>query len=80
MRSRLPWKPKVTLNCREQKKNKGPKQISLFAGMVTVSASANTFGVVSGDLEWEDLIILIPKPHKYPTVITMNVPRLWLSG
>lgn len=56
--------------------------ISVFAGMVTVSASANKFSAVSGalDLIIEDLTILIPKPHKYPTVININVPRMWLSG
>lgn len=41
--------------------------------MVTASASANKFDAVSGVLEWEDLIILIFKPHKCPTVINMNV-------
>ena len=41
--------------------------------MVTASTSANKFDAVSGVLEWEDLIILIAKPHKYPTVINMNV-------
>lgn len=52
----------------------------MFVGMVTVSASANKFDAVSGDLEWEDFIILISKPHTYPTVINMSVPRMWLSG
>lgn len=47
--------------------------------MVTVFISANKFHALSGDLEWEDLIILIFKPHKYPTVINMNVPSMWLS-
>lgn len=48
--------------------------------MVTVSASANKFDAVSGALEWEDFSILISKPHTYPTVINMSVPRMWLSG
>lgn len=41
--------------------------------MVTASTSANKFDAASGVLVWEDLIILIAKPHKYPTVINMNV-------
>lgn len=45
----------------------------MFAGRVTASTSANKFDAVSGVLVWEDLIILIAKPHKYPTVINMNV-------
>ena len=45
----------------------------MFAGTVTASASANKFDAVGGVLEWEDLIILIFKPHKYLTVINMNV-------
>lgn len=48
--------------------------------MVTVPASANKLDAVSGAFEWEDFIILISKPHTYPTVIRMSVPRMWLSG
>lgn len=60
--------------------SKDSQQISVFNGKMTVSVSMNTSGVVCGTLEWEELIILIFKPHECPTVMTLHVSKMRFSG
>ena len=70
----------MTLNSREQKISKDPKQISLcLLEWWQLSTSANKFHAVSGVLEWEELSMLISKSHKYFIVQFSSVAQLCLT-